>query len=165
MNHSHVLVAAALVAFTAPMLHAQASPPRAQHIGQDELRAAITPAQGAPAGPLIAKLVCDRGHYTCIALRRTATGEAELHEAWDDVIFVQAGSGTLVVGGELHGARTTAAGELRGGEIHGGERQPLAAGDLMLVQAGTPHQVELAAGGSIDYLVIKVQRPAPAAPR
>jgi mannose-6-phosphate isomerase-like protein (cupin superfamily) len=163
MKHSYVLVAAALVAFTAPMLSAQASP-RSQHIGQDELRAAITPAQGAPAGPLVAKLVCDHGHYTCIALRRTATGEAELHEAWDDVILVQAGSGTLVVGGELHGARTTAAGELRGGEIHGGERQPLVAGDLMLVQAGTPHQVELAAGGSINYLVIKVQRPA-AAPR
>ncbi|HEU4560264.1 MAG TPA: hypothetical protein VFS20_20610 [Longimicrobium sp.] len=164
MKRSPLLIAFALVALGAPMLHAQATPPRPQHIGRDTLRAAITPAAGAPARPLNASLVCNRGHYTCIALRRTATGEAELHEAWDDVMVVQEGSGTLIVGGELRGARTTAAGELRGGQIRGGERQPLAAGDMMLVPAGTPHQVELPPGGSITYLVIKVQRSAAPTP-
>lgn len=158
------LIAIAL-ALTAPMLHAQASPPRPQHIGQEELRAAVTPAAGASAAPMIAKLLCDRGNYTCIALRRTASGEAELHEEWDDVMMVQAGSGTLLVGGELQGARTSAPGELRGGEIRGGSRQPLAVGDMMLVPAGTPHQVELAPGGSITYLVVKVRRPASAEPK
>jgi len=108
---------AALFVLGAPLLRAQASAPRPQHIGHEELRAAVTPADAAPARPMIGKLVCDRGHYTCIALRRTATGEPELHEEWDDVMMVQAGSGILLVGGELRSARTSAPGELRGGEI------------------------------------------------
>ena len=162
MTRFPILVAAALVALNAPILRAQASPPRPQHIGHEELRAAVAPADGAPARPMMGRLVCDRGSYTCIALRRTSTGEAELHEEWDDVMLVQAGSGTLLVGGELRGARTSAPGELRGGEIHGGSRQPLAAGDMMIVPAGTPHQVELAPGGSITYLIMKVRRSAPA---
>jgi len=157
MLRSSILVAAALVALDAPFLRAQASPPRPQHIGHEELRAAVTPAAGSPARPMMGKLVCDRGSYTCIALRRTSTGEAELHEEWDDIMMVQAGSGTLLVGGELQGARTSAPGELRGGEIRGGERHPLSAGDMMIVPAGTPHQVELAPGGSITYLVVKVR--------
>ena len=163
MKRSPMLIALALVAAGAPILRAQASPPPPRHIGHGELAAAVTPAAGAPAG-LTARLVCDLGHYTCIALRRTATGEAELHESWDDLMVVQVGSGTPVRGGRLQGARTTTAGELRGGEIRDGERQRLAAGDLMLVPAGTPHQVELAAGESITYLVIKVRRAAPAHP-
>lgn len=162
MHRSPIVFSAALVALSAPILHAQASPPRPQHIGHEELRAAVTPAAGAPATPMMAKPVCDRGHYTCIALRRTASGEPELHEEWDDVMMVQAGRGTLLVGGELRGAQTSAPGELRGGEIRGGERQPLAAGDMMIVPAGTPHQVELAPGASITYVVVKVRRPASA---
>jgi mannose-6-phosphate isomerase-like protein (cupin superfamily) len=152
---------AALLALDAPLLRAQASPPRPQHIGHEELRAAVTPADATPARPMIGKLVCDRGNYTCIALRRTATGEPELHEEWNDVMLIQAGSGTLLVGGELQGARSSAPGELRGGEIRGGERQQLAAGDMMIVPAGTPHQVEVAPGESITYLVVKVRRSAP----
>jgi mannose-6-phosphate isomerase-like protein (cupin superfamily) len=157
MHRSPMVLGAALVALNAPLLRAQASP-RPQHIGHEELRAAVTPATGAPAAPLTAKPVCDGGHYTCNALRRTANGEPEVHEAWDDVMMVQAGSGTLLVGGELRGARTTAPGELRGGEIRGGARQPLAAGDMMIVPAGIPHQVEIVPGGSITYLVVKVRR-------
>lgn len=161
MRCSPIVFAAALMALSTPTLRAQASP-RPQHIGHEELAAAVTPAAGAPASLLIAKTVCDGGHYTCIALRRTASGEPELHEEWADVMMVQAGSATLLVGGELRGARTSAPGELRGGEIRGGERQPLAAGDMMIVPAGTPHQVELAPGTSITYLVVKVRRTAPA---
>jgi len=159
------ILIAALLALDAPRLRAQASPPLPQHIGHEELRAAVTPADGAAAPPMSAKPVCDRGSYTCIALRRTATGEPELHEAWDDVMFIQAGSGVLLVGGELRGARTSAPGELRGGEIRGGERQRLVAGDMMIVPAGTPHQFEVAPGESVTYLVVKVRRSAPEAPK
>lgn len=162
MNRLPILFAA-LLALDAPLLHAQASPPRPQHIGHEELRAAVTPPDAAPPPPMSAKLVCDRGSYTCIALRRTATGEPELHEEWDDVMLIQAGSGTLLAGGELRGARTSAPGELRGGEIRGGERQRLAAGDMMIVPAGTPHQFEVAPGESVTYLVIKVRRSTPEA--
>src|SRR5215207_11562844 len=106
MTRSSILFAAVLVALDAPILRAQASLPRPQHIGHEELRAAVTPAGGAPVRPMMARLLCERCNYTCSALRRTATGEPEVHEEWDDVMMVQAGSGILLVGGELQGART-----------------------------------------------------------
>ena len=162
MKRWAVVLPAALAALASSPLRAQASPSGPEHIGHEQLQAAVTPAADAPPGPMLAKILGDRGHYTYIALRRTGTGEPEVHERWDDVMLVQAGSGTLLVGGEVQGGRVAAPGELRGGEIRGGQRQPLAAGDLMVVPAGVPHQVQLAPGESIAYLVVKVQRPASA---
>jgi hypothetical protein len=77
MTRSAILFAA-LVALNAPILRARASLPRPQHIGHEELRAAVTPADDAPVRPMMARLLCERGNYTCIALRRTATGEPEV---------------------------------------------------------------------------------------
>jgi mannose-6-phosphate isomerase-like protein (cupin superfamily) len=106
---------------------------------------------------MVGRLVADRG-YTVLALRRTGDGEVEIHSEWDDVILVQAGGATLLHGGTVDGGRETAPGEQRGGRIGGGTRQVIAPGDVVLVPAGTPHQVLVPAGGSVTYLVVKVRR-------
>jgi mannose-6-phosphate isomerase-like protein (cupin superfamily) len=155
----------ALAALAASPLRAQTPATGPEHIGHAQLQAAVTPAADAPPRAMVAKLLGNRGHYSYIALRRTGNGEPEVHEGWDDVMVVQEGGGTLLLGGEVQGGRVTAPGEIRGGEIRGGQRQPLAAGDMMIVPAGVPHQVLLAAGESITYLVLKVQRPASTQPR
>lgn len=160
MKRWSMVLPAALAALASSPLRAQAPSSGPEHIGHAQLQAAVTPAADAPPQPMLAKLLGNRGHYTYIALRRTETGEPEVHEGWDDVMLVQAGGGTLLLGGAVQGGRVSAPGELRGGEIRGGQRQPLAPGDLMIVPAGVPHQVQLSPGESITYLVIKVQRPA-----
>jgi glc operon protein GlcG len=91
------------------------------------------------------------------ASRRDAPGEAELHELETDVFYVLGGSATLVTGGTLVGGVRSAPGELRGPRIDGGKAQVLAAGDVLVVPAGTPHWFQ-SVTGPFDYYVVKTTR-------
>lgn len=94
--------------------------------------------------------------YSYIQGRRTSSGTPELHRRWTDVALVQAGRATLVSGGRIEGGRASAGGEERGGTILGGKTHPIAAGDLLVIPAGIPHQYRLAPGETLTYLTIKV---------
>jgi len=89
---------------------------------------------------------------------REGSGEAELHEEFNDISVVQSGSGTLVVGGTIVNGRTTAPGEIRGPSIQGGEKRKLGPGDIVHVPPRTPHQVLLDPGQKLTYVVIKIRR-------
>jgi mannose-6-phosphate isomerase-like protein (cupin superfamily) len=97
-------------------------------------------------------------HLTMIA-HREADGEAEIHETQADFFFVQSGTATLVFGGEVPGAKTTAPNERRGPSIKGGERKTLAPGDVVHIPARIPHQLLVPAGKEFTYFVIKVDTP------
>jgi len=97
-------------------------------------------------------------HFTMIA-RREEDGEAEIHETQADFFFVQSGTATLVFGGEVPGAKTTAPNERRGPSIKGGERKTLAPGDVVHIPARIPHQLLVPAGKEFTYFVIKVDTP------
>ena len=91
--------------------------------------------------------------------RRVRDGSVEVHDAWMDVTYVQAGRATLLTDGHVTGAMTlTTPGEHRGGQISGGTPQVLGAGDVVVVPAGVPHQFRVAAGDSIRYLTVKVPK-------
>lgn len=77
--------------------------------------------------------------YMVHASRREKAGMAEVHTKDADIIYVLDGAATLVTGGTVVDAKTTAADEIRGREITGGETRHLAKGDVMIVPAGTPH--------------------------
>ncbi|HEX6368275.1 MAG TPA: hypothetical protein VF006_05050 [Longimicrobium sp.] len=149
------LVCAAM--FAAPAAHAQAVD-SVRHLPAAALREAVAAAPGEQVRAMYARMVVDAGAYTVIALRRTADGEAEVHAEWDDVMMIQEGAATLLSGGEVSGARQTAPGELRGGRIMDGTRRALAPGDVVTVPAGVPHQMLVAPGDFITYLVVKVRR-------
>src|SRR5215813_12693005 len=89
------------------------------------------------------KAIADFPNDLFMVAHREADGQVELHETQADVFFVQSGSATLVVGGTLHGAETTAPHEKRNGTIQGGTRQKLSAGDIVRIAANTPHQMLL----------------------
>ncbi|HYR09240.1 MAG TPA: hypothetical protein VEQ60_15760 [Longimicrobium sp.] len=149
------LVFAAL--FAASAVQAQAAD-SVRHLPAAALREALTTAPGEPARALNARMVVDAGAYTIIALHRAGDGEAEVHAEWDDVMMIQDGAATLLSGGEVSGARQTAPGELRGGQISGGTRRELGPGDVVTIRAGVPHQMLVGPGQSITYLVVKVRR-------
>jgi mannose-6-phosphate isomerase-like protein (cupin superfamily) len=94
-------------------------------------------------------------HFFMIA-HREGDGEAELHEGQADVFVVESGAATLVVGGEIVGARTSSPGEVRGTSIQGGERVKLGVGDVVHIAARTPHQLLIEPGGKFTYFVMKV---------
>ena len=71
---------------------------------------------------------------------------------------------TGTAGAIIDGARQTASGEWRGGEITGGRSYQLAPGDLLWIPAGTPHQVT-PKGGAFSYLAFKFKAEPDAAPK
>jgi mannose-6-phosphate isomerase-like protein (cupin superfamily) len=97
------------------------------------------------------------GNHLLLKTRREASnGQAESHEKQADLIIVQSGQATIIIGGKILNAKTTAINEIRGTSIEGGERQVLKAGDVVHVPVNTPHQVLLDAGQTLDYVVLKV---------
>jgi mannose-6-phosphate isomerase-like protein (cupin superfamily) len=94
-------------------------------------------------------------HYTMVAYR-SATGSSEVHEHEADVFFIVSGGATLVTGGRMVNPKEQKPGELRGTSIEGGEKKRIAAGDVMHIPAGTPHQLLVEKGSPITYFVVKV---------
>jgi mannose-6-phosphate isomerase-like protein (cupin superfamily) len=92
-----------------------------------------------------------------LLVHREADGQAEWHETQVDVVFVQSGSATLVVGGTLVNGETVAPHEKRNGTIEGGFRQKIGAGDIIRIPAKTPHQLLLDGSKDFNYVVVKVK--------
>ncbi len=84
-------------------------------------------------------------------IRRDGDGRPELHEDIIDVVFVQSGAGTLLVGGEMIGQSNAP-----GSRINGGSRHPVAAGDVLHIPARTPHAYLVPDGGHITYVLVRV---------
>lgn len=107
---------------------------------------------------LALETLADYGNHSLLVAHREGSGEAELHEDFNDISIVLSGSGTLVVGGKIVNPRTTGPGEVRGSSIEGGEKRRLGPGDMAHVPPRTPHQVLLKAGEKLTYVVVKVRR-------
>jgi mannose-6-phosphate isomerase-like protein (cupin superfamily) len=96
------------------------------------------------------------GNHSFLVAHREGSGEAELHETQNDVMVVESGEGTLVVGGTVVDPRTSAPHEIRGPSIRGGEKVALAAGDVVHIPIKVPHQMLIANGKQITYFVVKI---------
>ena len=89
-------------------------------------------------------------------LYRDADGNPEQHDAIIDIVMVQSGEGTLVLGGTMLDRRTTAPGESVGTRLDGGERHALGAGDIVHIPAGIPHSFLVSNGKHITYVLLKI---------
>ena len=100
--------------------------------------------------------LADFGDHRFRLLYRDADGNPEQHDTIVDIVYVQSGGGTLVMGGTMAGKRATGAGEWLGTALEGGERHPLAAGDIVHIPAGIPHSFQVPAGQHITYVLLKI---------
>ncbi|MFP5228377.1 MAG: hypothetical protein ACLGXA_12195 [Acidobacteriota bacterium] len=101
----------------------------------------------------------DYGSYKIQLSVRTASGGAEVHAHWDDVMIVEEGTATLITGGTVADAKTGADGETHGPKIEGGQSRTLSPGDVVTVHAGTPHQLILPEHTVYGAVVVKVHEP------
>lgn len=108
------------------------------------------------------------GSHRFRMIRRLSDGPPELHDHEIDVVFVQSGRGTLMLGGTLvdKKAMVTPAGERPAGEwvgtrLEGGDLHPLNAGDIVHIPAGVPHTFLVPERGSFTYVLLKLPAPAP----
>jgi hypothetical protein len=89
-------------------------------------------------------------------LYRDADGVPEQHDSVIDVVMVQSGEGTLVLGGAMTGLKASAtAGEYTGTGIQGGELHALATGDIVHIPAKIPHRFLVPKGKHITYVLLK----------
>ena len=81
----------------------------------------------------------------------------EFHEGNTDVYFVMGGTATLATGGEIQNRRPSPGrpGEENGTLIIGGDRLPMAAGDVVNMPPLTPHQ-SLPSPDGYTYFLVKV---------
>ena len=92
--------------------------------------------------------------YKVHASRRVEPGQAEIHTLDTDVIYVIAGSATLVTGGNAADAKEIAPNEIRGTKIEGGEEHQISKGQVIIIPNGVPHQFT-AVTGELHYFVCK----------
>jgi len=84
--------------------------------------------------------LADYGDHRFRLLYRDADGVPEQHDTIVDVVMVQSGEGTLLLGGRMINPRASSgSGEYLGTGIEGGERHALAAGDIVHIPAKIPH--------------------------
>jgi hypothetical protein len=89
-------------------------------------------------------------------LYRDADGFPEQHDHVVDVVVVQSGQGTLLLGGKMIGTRAGGGeGEYVGTGIEGGERHPIGAGDVVHIPPKIPHSFLVPSGGHITYVLVK----------
>ncbi len=96
------------------------------------------------------------GSHILSVSHREKSGVVELHEAKDDVMIVQSGEATLIVGGRGIGMHPSAPGEQQGTSIEGGVSQRVSTGDVIHIPSNTPHQFLLDPGKRITYTLVKI---------
>lgn len=100
--------------------------------------------------------LADYGDHRFRLLYRDADGVPEQHDQIVDVVFVQSGEGILQLGGTMIGKREGSdPGEYLGSRLEGGERHPIAAGDVLHIPATIPHSFLVPAGKHITYVLVK----------
>ena len=102
--------------------------------------------------------LADYGDHRFRLLYRDGDGNPEEHGTIIDVVYVQSGAGTLVLGGTMTGRRATTANEFVGTGLEGGERHALGAGDIVHIPAGVPHRFLVPAGGHFTYVLLKIPK-------
>jgi len=146
----------ALLIFISVFLASPAVPAGYEHWTAEQFRAREEALHSAMKDGLASETLGNWGNHLLLKTRREASsGRAELHEKQSDLIIVQSGHATIVIGGKILNGQTTAPNEIRGTSIEGGERQVLKAGDVVHVPVRTPHQV-VDTSEAFDYIVLKV---------
>ena len=95
-------------------------------------------------------------NYMVHSSRREGPGLVEVHTKDTDILYVLKGSATVVTGGTMIEGKPTAADEIRGKEITGGETRELVPGDVMIIPNGVPHWFKSVKGPFL-YFVVKVR--------
>jgi mannose-6-phosphate isomerase-like protein (cupin superfamily) len=112
--------------------------------------------QKLDAQKVASEVINKEGNRTFMVAHREGSGQAEWHETQADIMFISSGNVTMVYGGTMPDAKTTAAGEKRGASITGGTEVKLGPGDVLHIPAKTPHQMVLVPGTQVTYFVAKV---------
>src|ERR1700741_2913014 len=107
-----------LLMFLPVVMAIAAVPAGYEHWTADQLRGREEARHKAMKNGLAGETLGHWGNHLLLKTRREAiSGQAELHEKQADLIVVQSGQATIIIGGKMVNGKTTAANEIRGTSI------------------------------------------------
>jgi mannose-6-phosphate isomerase-like protein (cupin superfamily) len=153
------LFLASLIVAATPAFAAAQTPASSKSVEILPATRLATMSNALPAGAMNSVSVGNWEGYGLTGMlgRRDSDGIPELHEGFTDIFVVQRGTATLRYGGTVAGNKVTTPGEWRGGTIQKGTDTVLHPGDVVVIPAGTPHQL-LPAAPDFVYLTFKVAK-------
>lgn len=104
------------------------------------------------------KRIISLAPYLAAMEYRTAVGPAAVHEKEAEFFYVVEGSGVLTTGGKLTAETRVNPENLSGTGITGGQAQPVAKGDMLIVPENTPHWFSTI-NGALVLVSMHVPRP------
>jgi quercetin dioxygenase-like cupin family protein len=142
-------IVAALAAFltAAILMPGLSTPSDTVYFARDKVDEALE--KGSPLGNLFTA-----PDLRLMANRKSGSGGGEVHEKETDVVYVLDGTATMQTGGTVVNGKTIEPGQIRGVSVQGGQTWHLSKGDLLVIPAGTPHQIK--ESQSFDHLTVKV---------
>ena len=138
------LLATTVLLLTATF-HMSAQTPNVTYIDHDKVAAALAKGTSLMTAP----------NVTVSGAHRTGPGQVEVHDKETDVLYIIEGEATFVSGGTMVGGKVSRPDQPLGTDIQGGTTQHLTKGDVIVVQAGTPHCFK-EVPKSVNYFVVKV---------
>jgi glyoxylate utilization-related uncharacterized protein len=103
-------------------------------------------------------LLAKHSGYQLHVTARGKSGQAEIHDDWNDNIFILDGECSFIVGGVAGDAKEREPGERRGTAITGGSTMAMHTGDYLFVPPGTPHQMIMAPGQHVKFIGFKTHK-------
>jgi mannose-6-phosphate isomerase-like protein (cupin superfamily) len=155
MKHAFLLIGCVIFLFASALAQSKAVEYHSAGELKQHFAKLISNAKAKNSGSTGADLGSYENHALKLSYRR-ASGQAEVHVHFADVMVVNDGMATIVTGGKLVDAKNESKNEIRGKSIEGGTRQILSQGDVIHVPAGTPHQLILDQGKDFQAFVIKI---------
>ena len=149
--------------FASPAANAQSHQSQVVRIEAAAIDSAFRSIAATPAEFAREFAMQDKTRYQFVVLSRSATGPAELHEDWSDIVFVRSGSAILQTGMRLVEQKPADKGEWRGTAIADVKNQAARAGDVLIIPAGIAHQWRPEGETPFSYIILKVHL-APTAP-
>ena len=129
----------------------------ARHLTGKELGETLQ--KGMTPGALYSQvLLAKHDSYEIHITVRNKSGMAEIHDNWNDHIFIQEGRASFIIGGIAVDAKVTAPGEKRGTEIKGGTTMVVQPGDYLFIPAGTPHQMIVEPGRRAQFIGLRTPK-------
>ena len=101
------------------------------------------------------ELQADGDHLIAVSYR-SENGPAELHQFQREILVVEGGEGTLLVGGAILQPEAVKPYEIRGSSIAGGIETQMRQGDIIQIEADVPHQVKIARGKYLIYTTVRI---------
>jgi mannose-6-phosphate isomerase-like protein (cupin superfamily) len=159
---NRILALTLLATLTVPAVSRSAEPvPVQTFMNNKEIMGLIDKAKADRKGdaPLVAEPILLMAPYRAQLEYRPGTAPAALHEKDAELFVVLQGTGNIVTGGKLVDEKRVNANNLSGPSIAGGNSQSVAAGDMLIVPANTPHQVIPTGGAPIVVMTMHVPYP------